>query len=69
MEGLVDVVGQEALQGLALGERPCVFMFLPTHRAGREVQQAPIRRKNLVRRTREKPPHGNTGSAQTAKGR
>ena len=28
---------------------PCVSLFLPTHRAGHEIQQDPIRLKNLVR--------------------
>jgi hypothetical protein len=43
------VLGPIALL-LALGRRgPCVSVFLPTHRAGREVEQAPIRLKNLLR--------------------
>jgi Bacterial archaeo-eukaryotic release factor family 3 len=46
----VDVVRRTDLQRLALGRHgPCVSMFLPTHRAGREVEQAPIRLKNLLR--------------------
>jgi Bacterial archaeo-eukaryotic release factor family 3 len=46
----VDVVRRTDLQRLALGRRgPCVSVFLPTHRAGREVEQAPIRLKNLLR--------------------
>jgi hypothetical protein len=46
----VDVVRRTDLQRLALGwQGPCVSVFLPTHRAGREVEQAPIRLKNLLR--------------------
>jgi hypothetical protein len=45
----VDVVRRTDLQRLALGRHgPCVSVFLPTHRAGREVEQAPIRLKNLL---------------------
>jgi hypothetical protein len=48
----VDVVRRIDLQGLALRrDGPCVSLFLPTHRAGREVEQAPIRLKNLLRQT------------------
>ena len=46
----MDVVRRRDLQRLALGRQgPCVSVFLPTHRAGREVEQAPIRLKNLLR--------------------
>jgi hypothetical protein len=46
----VDVVRRTDLRRLALGwQGPCVSVFLPTHRAGREVKQAPIRLKNLLR--------------------
>jgi hypothetical protein len=46
----VDVVRRTDLQRLAVGRHgPCVSVFLPTHRAGREVEQAPIRLKNLLR--------------------
>jgi hypothetical protein len=45
----VDVVRRTDLQRLALPRHgPCVSVFLPTHRAGREVEQAPIRLKNLL---------------------
>ncbi|MBD0306463.1 MAG: hypothetical protein ICV76_07930 [Nitrospiraceae bacterium] len=30
-------------------QRPCVSIFLPTHRAGREIRQDSIRLKNLIR--------------------
>jgi hypothetical protein len=48
-EAPVDVVRRTDQQRLALGRRgPCVSVFLPTHRAGREAEQAPIRLKNLL---------------------
>jgi Bacterial archaeo-eukaryotic release factor family 3 len=47
----MDVIRRTDLERLALqGRGPCVSVFLPTHRAGPEVQQAPIRLKNLLRR-------------------
>jgi Bacterial archaeo-eukaryotic release factor family 3 len=46
----MDVVRRADLERLALpGHGPCVSLFLPTHRGGREVEQAPIRLKNLLR--------------------
>jgi hypothetical protein len=49
-EAPVDVIRRTDLQRLALGRQgPCVSVFLPIHRAGREVEQAPIRLKNLLR--------------------
>jgi len=50
----VDVVRRTDLERLALqGGGPCVSVFLPTHRAGPEVQQGPIRLKNLLRQATE----------------
>lgn len=47
----MDVVRRTDLQRLALARHgPCISVFLRTHRAGREVEQAPIRLKNLLRR-------------------
>jgi len=34
---------------------PCVSIFLPTHRAGKEIQQGPIRLKNLLREAESAP--------------
>jgi hypothetical protein len=46
----MDVIRRTDLERLALrGAGPSVSLFLPTHRAGPEVQQAPIRLKNLLR--------------------
>jgi hypothetical protein len=50
----VDAIRRTDLQRLALGRPgPWVSVFLPTHRAGREVEQAPIRLKNLLRQATE----------------
>ena len=50
----MDVIRRTDLQRLALGRHgPCVSVFLPTHRAGREVEQVPIRLKNLLRQATE----------------
>jgi Bacterial archaeo-eukaryotic release factor family 3 len=46
----MDVIRRTDLERLALqGRGPCVSVFLPTHRAGPEAQQGPIRLKNLLR--------------------
>jgi len=46
----MDVIRRTDLERLALqGRGPYVSVFLPTHRAGREVRQGPIRLKNLLR--------------------
>jgi hypothetical protein len=46
----MDVLRRTDLQRLALGRPgPCVSVFLPIHRAGREVEQTPIRLENLLR--------------------
>jgi hypothetical protein len=46
----VDAIRRTDLQRLALGRHgPCVSVFLPTHRAGHEVEHSPIRLKNLLR--------------------
>ena len=50
----MDVIRRTDLERLALqGMGPSVSLFLPTHRAGPEVQQAPIRLKNLLREATE----------------
>jgi hypothetical protein len=50
----MDVIRRADLERLALhGAGPSVSLFLPTHRAGPEVQQAPIRLKNLLREATE----------------
>ena len=50
----MDAIRRTDLQRLALGRPgPCVSVFLPTHRAGREVEQGPIRLKTLLRQATE----------------
>lgn len=46
----MGLLSQQELQSvIEQSEGPCVSLFLPTHRAGHEIQQDPIRLKNLVR--------------------
>ena len=46
----MDIFDRSHLEDLLQAQaQPCVSIFLPTHRAGREVQQDPIRLKNLLR--------------------
>ena len=46
----MDIFNRSHLEDLLEAQaQPCVSIFLPTHRAGREVQQDPIRLKNLLR--------------------
>ena len=43
-------LSQEELKSvIAAGQGPAVSIFVPTHRAGPEVQQDPIRLKNLLK--------------------
>ena len=50
----MDVIRRTDLERLALqGAGPSVSLFLPTHRAGPEVRQGPIRLKNLLRQATE----------------
>lgn len=43
------LVSRDHLRELAQGGSPSVSLYLPTHRAGAETQQDPIRLKNLLR--------------------
>lgn len=46
----MDIFDRPDLESLLRTQaKPCVSIFLPTERAGREVQQNPIRLKNLIR--------------------
>ncbi|MGI9576888.1 MAG: hypothetical protein ACR2OH_01665 [Microthrixaceae bacterium] len=52
--GLIDLLTNSELRSLATQQHPhCVSMYLPTHRAGPEVQQDPIRLKNLIASARD----------------
>ena len=50
----MDVLSREEL-GTLLGKPggPCISIFMPTFRTGAEVQQNPIRLKNLLQRAEE----------------
>lgn len=51
----MDTLERENLRELLSNSGgPCVSIFLPTHRAGAELQQDPIRLKNLIREAEEK---------------
>lgn len=51
----MDIVRTDQLERLAESrEGPHVSLYLPTHRAGRETEQDPIRFKNLMREAEEK---------------
>jgi hypothetical protein len=50
----MDVLHPEDLERLAAsGSGPCVSLYLPTHRAGPEIEQDPIRLKNLLTEAEE----------------
>lgn len=49
----MDELRRETLRGLVELTGPCVSIFLPTHRAGVETNQDPIRLKNLLRDAEE----------------
>ena len=48
----MDIFTRENLTNLSgdMGS-PCVSIYMPTHRVGREMQQDPIRLKNLLSET------------------
>jgi hypothetical protein len=49
-ETTMAILSQEEIKTvIAESQRPSVSIFLPTHRAGPEIQQGPIRLKNLLR--------------------
>lgn len=51
----MDTLSKKELEELAgKPEGPCASIFLPTHRAGAETRQDPIRLKNLLRQARER---------------
>jgi Bacterial archaeo-eukaryotic release factor family 3 len=50
-----DMISRADLQSLmSRTSTPCVSIYLPTHEAGAEIQQDPIRLKNLLRETEER---------------
>jgi hypothetical protein len=51
---LIDLLAKPDIRSIAEEHHThCVSMYLPTHRAGPEVQQDPIRLKNLIARARD----------------
>jgi hypothetical protein len=51
----MDVLTKSDLRALVINARsPCVSLYLPTHRAGAETLQDPIRLKNLLREAEQK---------------
>lgn len=48
------LLNRDDLRELTQAEPPCVSLYLPTHRAGAETQQDPIRFKNLLREAEER---------------
>lgn len=58
------MLNRDDLRELAQGEPPCVSLYLPTHRAGAETQQDPIRFKNLLREAEERLEADGAGAAE-----
>ncbi len=51
----MDIITYKQLRGLIEGSTaPCVSIFMPTHRVGRDVRQDPAHLKNLLRDAEEK---------------
>jgi hypothetical protein len=42
-----DLISRAAITSLGEAQGPCVSVFMPTHRAGRETLQGPVRLRNL----------------------
>src|SRR5438552_2635443 len=51
----MDAFSRDELKNLVASadEGLCVSIFMPTHRAGQEIQQDPIRLKNLLKKAEE----------------
>ena len=50
----MDLITMENLREISTIRSPwCISLFMPTHRAGREMEQDPIRFKNLLRKVEE----------------
>jgi hypothetical protein len=48
----VDVISIADIMSLGTVQGPCVSMFMPTHRSGRETLQGPVRLRNLANAAR-----------------
>jgi hypothetical protein len=64
----MNVLPREELKTLMIQqEGSCVTLYMPTHRGGAEVQQNPIRLKNLLRQAEEKLQAGGLRAADVEK--
>jgi len=48
VDATIDVISFADVMSLGTAEGPCVSMFMPTHRSGRETLQGPVRLRNLI---------------------
>ncbi|MCZ7537120.1 MAG: hypothetical protein M5T61_15280 [Acidimicrobiia bacterium] len=48
----VDVLSVADVMSLGTAEGPCVSIYMPTHRSGRETLQGPVRLRNLINTAR-----------------
>jgi Bacterial archaeo-eukaryotic release factor family 7 len=48
----IDVISVADVMSLGTAQGPCVSMFMPTHRSGRETLQGPVRLRNLINTAR-----------------
>lgn len=48
----LDVISVADVTSLGAAKGPCVSMFMPTHRSGRETLQGPVRLRNLINTAR-----------------
>ena len=45
----IDAISAADVASLGTAEGPCVSVYMPTHRSGRETLQGPVRLRNLIR--------------------
>ncbi len=48
----IDVISVADIMSLGAAQGPCVSVFMPTHRSGRETLQGPVRLRNLIKTAR-----------------
>ena len=48
----IDVISAADVMSLGTAQGPCVSVFMPTHRSGRETLQGPVRLRNLINTAR-----------------
>lgn len=64
----MNVLSAEEIKGLMEAhDQPCVSIYMPTHRRGKEIDQDPIRLKNLLRLAEERMVDQGMRSADAAK--